>query len=181
MVIQMKLFAKLMIAVLFIAMLLPFTILKDKNGHTLMSFSDLSLSDISMPKLSMPDLPGFSSSKEIIPASDDDLSGKDIFYKWYDNAGNIQFTSEPPADGIEYTLKGFDPNANVIQSVKISSSKSKADDSTPDQITAPVKARNPDDGVNAYSGDSIKKLFEDTRNIEKLLKQRFQNQESALN
>jgi hypothetical protein len=162
-------------------MLLPFTILKDKNGDTLMSFSDLSLPDIPMPKLSIPDLPDFSGNKEIIPASDDDLSGKDIFYKWYDNEGNIQFTSEPPADGIEYTLKGFDPNANVIQSVKTSSRKSKADESTPDQITAPVKARNPDDGVNPYSGDSIKKLFEDTRNIEKLLKQRFQNQESALN
>ncbi len=173
----MKLFAKLMIAVLFIAMLLPFTVLKGKDGDTLMSFSDLSLPDISMPKLSMPDLPGFSSSKEVIPASDDDLSGKDIFYKWYDNEGNIQFTSEPPADGIEYTLKGFDPNANVIQSVKLSPSKSKADDSTADQIKAP----GPEDGVNPYSGDSIKKLFEDTRNIEKLLNQRFQDQESALN
>jgi hypothetical protein len=52
---------------------------------------------------------------------------------------------------------------------------------TSEQIKIPVKARDPDDGVNPYSGDSIKKLFEDTRNIEKLLKQRFQNQESALN
>ena len=173
----MKLFAKLMIAVLFIAMLLPFTILKDEGGDTLMSFSDLSLPDISMPTLSMPDLPDFSSNNEIVPANDDDMSGKDIFYKWYDNEGNIQFTTEPPPHGIEYTLKGFDPNANVIQSVKLPSSKSKADDSTPDQ----VKAADPGDGVNPYSGDSIKKLFEDTRNIEKLLNQRFQNQEAKLN
>ena len=180
MVIQMKLFAKLMIAVMFIAMLLPFTILKDDDGDTLMSFSDISLPDISMPKLSMPDLPEFSSSKEVIPANDDDLSGKDIFYKWYDNEGNIQFTSEPPADGIEYTLKGFDPNANVIQSVKLSSSKPKTDDSAPDQNKTPVMTHGPEDGVNPYSGDSIKKLFEDTRNIEKLLKQRFQDQESTL-
>ena len=173
----MKLFAKLMIAVLFIAMLLPFTILKDEGGGTLMSFSDLSLPDISMPTFSMPDLPEFSSNNEIVPANDDDMSGKDIFYKWYDNEGNIQFTSEPPPHGIEYTLKGFDSNANVIQSVKLPSSKSKADDSTPDQ----VKAADPVDGVNPYSGDSIKKLFEDTRNIKKLLNQRFQNQEATLN
>jgi hypothetical protein len=146
-----------------------------------MSFSDISLPDISMPKLSMPDLPEFSGSNEVIPASDDDLSGKDIFYKWYDNEGNIQFTSEPPPHGIEYTLKGFDPNANVIQAVKLSPSKAKTDDSTPDQIETPVKAHDPDDGVNPYSGDSIKKLFEETRNIEKLLNQRFQDQESALN
>lgn len=177
MVIQMKLFAKLMIAVLFIAMLLPFTILKDKNGRTLMSFSDLSLPDISMPKLSMPNLPEFSSSKEIIPASDDDLSGKDIFYKWYDNEGNIQFTSEPPADGIEYTLKGFDPNANVIQAVKIPPREPTAEEPKPGQ----ANSAGPGDEVNSYSADNIKKLFEKTENIEKLLNQRAKDQESALN
>jgi hypothetical protein len=155
--------------------------LKDDDGDTLMSFSDISLPDISMPKLSMPDLPDFSSSKQIIPANDDDLSGKDIFYKWYDNEGNIQFTSEPPPDGTEYTLKGFDPNANVIQSVKLPPSKSEADDSAPEQKKTPVVTHDPENGVNPYSGDSIKKLFEETRNIEKLLNQRFQDQESALN
>jgi hypothetical protein len=47
--ILMKLFAKTMIAALFIAMLLPFTILKDDSGNTLMSFSEISLPDFSMP------------------------------------------------------------------------------------------------------------------------------------
>ena len=79
----MKLFVKLMIAALFIAVLLPFTILKDNAGDTLMSFSDLSLPGISMPDFSMPDLANFFGSKKIKPSSDDDLSGKDIFYKWY--------------------------------------------------------------------------------------------------
>ena len=170
----MKLFAKLVIAVLFLAMLLPFTVLKDDDGDTLMSFSDLSLSSISIPKFS---LPKFSGSKKITPSSDDDLSGKDIFYKWYDSEGNIQFTTEPPADGIEYTLKGFDPNANVIQSVKIPPKKSTVDESTATQ----VKPRSPEDGVNPYSGDHVKKMIEDTKNIEKLLSQRYKDQESALN
>jgi hypothetical protein len=170
----MKLFTKLMIAVLFIAMLLPFTILKDDQGSTLMSFSDIGLPSISMPKISMP---VFFGSNNITPSSDDDLSGKDFFYKWYDSEGNIQFTTEPPADGIEYTLKGFDPNANVIQSVKISPRKSTADESTATQ----AKPRSPEDGVNPYSGDHVKKMIEDTKNIEKLLSQRYKNQESALN
>jgi hypothetical protein len=170
----MKLFAKLMIAVLFIAMLLPFTILKDNHGSTLMSFSDIGLPSISMPKFSMP---VFFGSSNITPSSDDDLSGKDIFYKWYDSEGNIQFTTEPPADGVEYTLKGFDPNANVIQSVKIPPRKSAADESTATQAIP----RSPEDGVNPYSGDHVKKMIEDTKNIEKLLSQRYKDQESALN
>jgi hypothetical protein len=170
----MKLFVKPMLALLFLAMLLPFTILKDNRGNTLMSLSDLGLPSISMPKFSMP---VFFGSNNINPSSDDDLSGKDIFYKWYDSEGNIQFTTEPPADGIEYTLKGFDPNANVIQSVKIPPKKSAADESAATQ----VKPRSPEDGVNPYSGDHVKKMIEDTKNIEKLLGQRFKGQESALN
>ena len=173
----MKLFVKLIVAMLFIAILLPFTILKGDDGDTLMSFSDLSLSTFSIPKFSMPDLPKFTGSKDPVPFNDDDLSGKDIFYKWYDSEGNIQFTSEPPPDGIEYTLKGFDPNANVIQAVKLSPSKTKTDESTPTEVKAP----GPENGANPYSGDSIKKLFEETKNIEKLLHQRLKDQNSALN
>jgi hypothetical protein len=35
--------------------------------------------------------------------------------------------------------------------------------------------------VNPYSGDHVKKMIEDTKNIEKLLSQRYKDQESALN
>ena len=174
MVIQMRLFAKLMIAVLFIAMLLPFTVLKDDDGDTLLSFSDFSLPSISTPNFSLPE---FFDNGKIMSSSDDDLSGKDIFYKWYDGEGNIQFTTEPPPDGIEYTLKGFDPNANVIRAVKVPPKESKAEEATPTR----VKAREPEAETSPYSGDDIKKLFEDTKNLEKLLNQRFKNQESALN
>ena len=166
-----------MIAVLFIAMLLAFTILKNNEGDTLMSFSDISLPSMSMPDISMPDFSTDSGSKKIIPADDNDMSGKDIFYKWYDSEGNIQFTSEPPPDGIEYTLKVFDPNANVILSVELPAEQEEADASG----TTPVKAAGPDNDVNPYSAESIKKLFEDTRNIEKLLNQRLNDQESVIN
>ena len=166
-----------MIAALFIALLLPFTLLKDDDGDTLMSFSDFSLPGISMPNFSMPDLPDFFGSKKIATSSDNDLSGKDIFYKWYDSEGNIQFTTEPPAGGIEYTRKGFDPDANVIQAVKIPAREAKVEESIPVQ----EKPAGPEDAVIPYSADSIKKLFEETRNIEKLLNQRTKDQQSALN
>jgi len=172
----MKLFAKLMIAVLFIAMLLPFTILKDDSGETLMSFSDISLPNLSMPDFSMPDFSKISDAKNSAPL-DQDLSGKDVFYKWYDSNGNIQFTSEPPPEGIEYTIKGFDPNTNVIQAVKAPSKESGSDESTPAQN----KSTDPEKIGNPYSPDRIKKLFEDTENIEKLLQQRFQDQDSLTN
>lgn len=174
--ILMKLFAKTMIAVLFIAMLLPFTILKDDSGDTLMSLSDISLPDFSMPDFSMPDLPKISGAKNSAPL-DGDLSGKDVFYKWYDSDGSIQFTSEPPPEGIEYTLKGFDPDTNVIQAVKVPSKESGSDESTPAQS----KSTDPEEIGIPYSQDRIKKLFEDTKNIEKLLQQRSQDQDSQIN
>ncbi|MDH3762433.1 MAG: hypothetical protein OEU50_15740 [Gammaproteobacteria bacterium] len=167
----MKLFAKLMIAVLILALFLPFTILKGPDGKTLLSFADFSLPDFSLPDLpKMPsvDLPG---------ASDSDLAGKDLFYKWYDAEGNVQFTTEPPADGVEYTVKGFDPDTNVIQAVEVP-----ATDTAPENgASSGQTTAKPEDNGNPYSQESIKKLFEDAKNIEKLLNQRAGDQESALN
>lgn len=167
----MKLFAKLMLAVLVIAMLLPFTILKDNDGDTLLSFSDLEL-----PDFSLPDLPKLPSTRDLAPAAEG-MGGKDIFYKWYDTAGNVQFTTEPPPDGIEFTIKGYDPNTNVIQAVKPPQQETTGEDGA---VSKPKKS-SPDDIGNPYSQESIKKLFEDTKNIEKMLNQRLQQQESALN
>jgi hypothetical protein len=165
-----------MIALLFIGILLPFTILKDDSGNTLMSLSKISLPDFSMPDFLMPDMPKISDANLSAPL-DEDLGGKDIFYKWYDSDGNIQFTSEPPPDGIEYTLKGFDPDTNVIQAVKLPPEASAADESTPIQN----RSADPEKVGNPYSPDSVKKLFEDAKNIEKLLNQRLQDQDSLIN
>jgi hypothetical protein len=171
----MKLFAKLMIAVLFIAMMLPFTILKGPDGKTLMSLGDIELPDFSLPK--MPDFPSFSGSSTPVPSDENDLSGKVLFYRWYDAEGNVQFTTEPPAGGIEYTVKGFDPDTNVIQAVTLPPEETRVtEEGGSDQETAA-----PEDIGNPYSQESIKKLFEDAKNIEKVLNQRLKDQESALN
>ena len=172
----MNLFAKLMIALLVLALLLPFTFLKDDKGDTLMSFSDFHLPDFSLSDISLPDMPGFSSSKSKV-SSDEDLEGKDLFYKWYDAEGNVQFTTELPADGIEYTVKGFDPNANVIQAVKIPVNEAQTDDSKPSQNKKGLA----ESTENPYSPEKIKKLFEDTKGLETLLNQRAQDQDSTIN
>ena len=164
----MKLFAKLLLTALVLALLLPFTILKDDKGSTLMSFSDFKL-----PDFSMPDLPDAGS----INPSIDGLGGKDIFYKWYDADGNVQFTTEPPPDGIEYTIKGYDPNTNVIQAVKLPEEKHEAEAKSSSQNKTGSAA----EVGTPYSQESIKKLFEDAKNIEQQLNQRTQNQESAIN
>ena len=162
----MKLFVKLLLAALVIALLLPFTILKDDSGSTLMSFSDFNL-----PDFSLPDLPDAESLKPSV----DGLGGKDIFYKWYDADGNVQFTTEPPPDGIEYTTKGYDPNTNVIQAVKPTEKKAEAKTSSQKKINGTAETGNP------YSKESIENLFEDAEDIQQQLNQRIQNQESEIN
>lgn len=170
----MKLFAKLLIAIAVIAILLPFTILKDETGNTLLSFPDIALPDLSMPDISLPGMPDLSDSMNT-GSSAESMDGKDIFYKWYDDKGDLHFTSEPPAPGVEYIVKGYDPDANVIQAVKIPPKAVEKDA----KVATPTNAKKSGNTTSPYSSDSIQKLFEDARNIEKLLDQRAQKQDYA--
>ncbi len=165
----MKLFVKLMLTLVVLALLLPFTILKDDQGNTLMSFSDFS-----MPDFKIPDLPGVPSGKSLVPSINGSAS-MDVFYKWRDAEGNVHFTTVPPADGVDYTVKEFDPDTNLIQAVKIPDPEPTLEKPTTGEVSS-------EDGQpKIYDADQIKKLFEDTENIEKLLQQRMENQDSALN
>ena len=65
----------------------------------------------------------------------------------------------------------------MIQAVKAPPEQSAADEADTDQ----QQSAKPDDIGNPYSGDSIKKLLDDARNVEKLINQRYKDQESALN
>jgi hypothetical protein len=167
----MKLFMKLMLAALVIA--LPFTILRDDQGKTLMSFSSFSL-----PDFNMPDMPGMSSSKQLVP-SVGDHAGKDMVYQWYDSKSNVHFSTEPPADGIKFTVKGYDSNANVIQAVKLPEIEAPAE-----PVAADATASNGQDSPgleNTYNIEDIQKLVDDSKNIQQLLNQRLNSQNSAIN
>jgi len=171
----MKLFMKLLLAVLVLAFLLPFTLLKNEQGNTLMSFSDFEL-----PDFELPELPDLSPGKDLIP-SQVTSGGMDTFYKWYDPKGNVQFTTEPPPDGVEYTVKQYDPNANVIHAVKLPAEDRDAAASEANSSANPVPEKSSQGQTSPYNDNSIGKLFENARDIENLIKQRTNSQNDTIN
>ncbi len=162
----MKLFAKLLIAALVLAVLLPFTLLKGKDGRPLMSFDSLKAPDISVPEL--PD-----SVK--MPELESQPGGKDIVYQWRDENGMLHFTSDPPPAGMKYTVKGYDPNANLIQSIE-----------PEPEVVADTSSAGPDqnqislDVGNPYSPENVKKLVDDAKQIQKILNDRYKQQEAIM-
>ena len=160
----MKLFVKVMIAAVVLAVLLPFTVLKGKDGRPLMSFKDLKAPDLAMPKV--PDAIDISVVKP---------TGKreDVIYQWRDAKGELHFTSSPPPPGIEYTAKGYDPNTNLIQSVEVQQE--------PEQEAAPEPTiKSPADIGNPYSPAKIEKLFDDAQKVQQLINDRVKQQEAIL-
>jgi hypothetical protein len=107
-------------------------------------------------------------------------SREDVFYRWNDAKGNVHFTTEPPPDGIEYTSKGYNPDTNLVQSVKLPEEPVAAPWASVAAPASEDKSSAQDIG-NPYNKDNVQKLFDDTNNIEQLLNQRFNNQNSAIN
>ena len=167
----MKLFGKLLIATLVIGLLLPFTILKGKDGKPLMNFSSFKL-----PEMGIPDLPSLpeSTSTGLVTGSDGDNT---VIYQWKDSSGSIQFTNIPPPEGVEYTVKGYDPNTNVIQSVKISEDTSEDE---PEVQKENKQVSEPDGLASVYSPEKVKKLIDDANNVEKLLNDRIKQQNAIM-
>ena len=163
----MKLVWKLMLAVLVISTLLPFTLLKDDTGSTLLSFSSFKWPDLRKAAKNL-----FKADRSRGPGDE----GADTIYQWVDAEGNMHFSNTPPLEGIEFRVKNFDPDLNVIQSVN-----TKTDEAEVTVEGTPKKEMITTEDVGSpYSVDGIKKLFEDVHNVEKLLKQRLQKQEAAL-
>ena len=107
-------------------------------------------------------------------------SREDIFYRWNDAKGNVHFTTEPPPDGIEYSVKGYNPDANVIQAVKLPDEPVAEPPAT---VAEPASAdkSSAQDIDNPYNKNNVQKLFDDSNNIEQLLNQRLNNQNSVIN
>ena len=164
----MKLFGKLFIAVLIIGILLPFTILKGKDGKPMMN-----IGDIKIPEISLPDIPDLTNSSENKGSTT--VDGKDLIYKWLDSEGNPQFSTSPPPEGIEYTVKGYDPNTNLIQAVEVPVKDSEGET---EKTETKKPAASADEIGGVYSPEAVEKLFKDAKNVEKLLNERFKNQEA---
>lgn len=156
----MKFFAKLMLAVLLIAIALPFTLLKGKDGAPLMS-----IDKVKMPELAMPEMPDLDFS---LPGNKPE---PDTVYKWQDAQGIWQFSSTPPPQGTGYTVQTYDPNANQIQAVEASKG-----------ITTPAQQKNQETPkpTDVYSPGGVKQLIENAQQLQQTLNERNQQQQQLL-
>lgn len=159
----MRFFVKIMITAVVLAVLLPFTFLKGKDGRPLMS-----LDRLKAPKLEMPALPKAPGKPK-----------QDLIYRWTDGEGVIHFTNTPPPPGVEYTVKGYDPNTNLIQSVQ----PEKPEEPAPRKAVQ-AATKKPSEGLegigNPYSVEKVEKLMEDAKNVQKLLEDRAKRQEALI-
>ncbi len=163
----MKLFMKLLLTLLVLAVLAPFTILKDDSGRPLMSFNDLKMPDV-VPEIA-----------DEIPMQP---SAQDVVYQWKDSEGNLHFSSDPPPEGVDYTTRSFDPNTNVIQSVKKKDDSGLLASDTPGTASTDGEGEGEEeDGIgNPYTPQKIEKLFDDAREVQEKLNERYQKQQEIL-
>ena len=154
----MKLINKLLIAAVVIGASLPFTLFKGEDGGPLLRISDLKIPSFSMPDFSFPSFPG---SRKALKTSQP--MSQVTIYKWTDAEGDLQFGSSPPAEGIEYTEKQYDPNENVIPAVNTDSSNRQQES---EAVLAKTSSQDVEIG-GIFSPGVIEKLFEDANNVGK--------------
>ena len=165
----MKLAWKLLLAVIVIGILLPFTLLKDDDGAPMLKFSELKWPDWRKATKKIP---------RAIDPSEPGVENPDTIYQWSDAEGNMQFSNSLPPEGVEFTVRNYDPNLNVIQSVNVKPGEEESQEK--EDVEAKKEMTASDDLGSLYSAEGIEKLFKDANNVEKLLNQRLQNQEAIL-
>ena len=174
----MNLFFKFLIVALVLAVLLPFTVLKGKDGRPLMSLGDLKAPELSLPQIPEATSTDNAASKSVSMPS---AEGKDIVYKWRDEKGELHFSSSPPPEGFEYTAKGYDPNTNLIQSLPVQSEATREIGAAEQKGEIAVNEDAAEDEIgNPYSPEKVKKLMKDAKNIQKMLDDRFKQQEALM-
>ena len=98
-------------------------------------------------------------------------------YEWKDAEGNLQFSNSPPAEGIEYSVREYDPNTNVIQSIELPAEETEASGTEPQTNQKIISSGDPGD---VYSPDRVKKLIDDAKNIENILNDRLKKQQATI-
>lgn len=90
-------------------------------------------------------------------------------YKWADKHGVIQFSNEPPQDGSESEKMVLSPNTNVLDAIKITKKE-------------PEKAAKPQviNLGSPYSPGGMKKMVDDSTNLQDQLNQRQTEQDKIL-
>ncbi len=99
-------------------------------------------------------------------------SGKQTFYKWKDEFGQWHFGEKAP-DGVKSISINYNPDENVISSVKI-----KAKETIKKGFSMP--SSDAPSGADAYNPAQIQKTLQDAKNIQNLINQRYKEQQEAL-
>lgn len=89
-------------------------------------------------------------------------------YKWRDKNGVMQFSNTPPPDSIKGEKVELKPNNNIIQSVKI-------------ENKAVVEKESNVEMPRPYSIKGMKKVMDDAKGVEDLLKNRHESQKKMFN
>lgn len=89
-------------------------------------------------------------------------------YKWRDEHGVMQFSNTPPPTSTQTDLVELKPDSNLVQATKI------PEKDKPKQV---VQAEAP----NPYTMQGMKKVMDDARGVEDLLRQRHQEQQKMIN
>jgi len=162
----MKLIIVLSGTVLVIAAVLSFTILKGEDGETLLSFPDFEIPEVDLSDFSLMKIP------ETWWSTGSELPMAEItIYQWTDIEGNLQFSNSPPPAGIEYTVKKYNPNENVIPAVS-------ADSSDAGQLSD--KSSDAGNFGGIFSPGVVEKLFKDANNVDQSQTERKNNLDAVL-
>ncbi len=150
-----------------------------QTGKAPFDFNDLQLPDMptdlipsELPKVSLqlPDI-SLDSLKQDKPAAN---AGTDTIYKWVDENGVTQLSSEPPPAQQNAQILVVDPNANVIQSAgQVSGPET-------DDKQATATAPSPLLQGQVYSPSQVNKLMDDAKNVQQLLNDRYENQRRVI-
>ena len=106
-------------------------------------------------------------------------SVKQTIYKWTDTDGVLQYTSEPPPEGISAEIVKVDPNANLIQAVKAPEPEQEA----VSVAAAPTETEKTPAGPDIpfpYTPEQIKKTMDDAKNVQKMMNDKADKQQQIL-
>jgi len=91
-------------------------------------------------------------------------------YKWRDANGAMQFGSYPPPGVSTFEQMSVDTNKNVVNAVKVPVKEEKESEQVSQDISAP----------SPYSIKGMKKVIDDAKGVEDMLKKSHDNQEKVI-
>ena len=163
----MKLIFKLMLFVLILAAVLPFTPFMP-GGKPILNLGDFKWPEFSKPPL--PDLP----NAKLPDIGKGTPSNNQSFYKWTDAEGNVHYSDKPPQQQVKSETVTVNPDTNVLAPVEVPKPQPKP--SVPAQ-SAKDSEHLKNGMPNPYSPTEVKKLINDAKQLQQQAKERLKKME----